>query len=430
MPDRASTKSGDRSVELADLDKRYVWHPFTQMSDWNDGTPLVIEKGEGNYLIDTDGNRYLDGVSSLWVLVHGHGRTEITDAIRAQLDDLAHSTLLGLANVPSVHLAECLVNIAPAGLEKVFYSDSGSTAVEIALKMAFQYWQQRGRPDKQKFICLDNAYHGDTVGAVSVGGIDLFHKVFGPLLFDTIQVPVDVAALEVVLKQRAGSVAAMIVEPLVQGAAGMLLQPDGYLAEVARLCREHDVLLIADEVATGFGRTGRMFACEHEAVSPDLLCVAKGITGGYLPLAATLATREIYDSFLGARADNLQFFHGHTYTGNPLACAAALASLRLFEEDGVLERVVERSKQLGALLEERIEPLEAVAEIRQRGLMIGIELNAEGKGAEVCARARHYGVVIRNLGDVVVLMPPLSVTKTELDKLVSAVDLSIHDVVK
>jgi len=430
MPHRASTKSGERTVQLADLDKRYVWHPFTQMSDWNDGRPLVIERGEGSYLIDTDGNRYLDGVSSLWTVVHGHGRAEINDAIRAQLDDLAHSTLLGLANVPSVHLAHSLVDIAPAELEKVFYSDSGSTAVEIALKMAFQYWQQRGRPDKHRFISLVNAYHGDTVGAVSVGGIDLFHGIFGKLLFDTIQVPIEVGALEKVLDEQADGVAAMIVEPLVQGAAGMLMQPDGYLGEVARLCRAHDVLLIADEVATGFGRTGKMFACEHEGVSPDLMCLAKGLTGGYLPLAATLATREIYDAFLGARGDNKQFFHGHTYTGNPLACAAALASLRLFEQEKVIERVVVRAEQLRVLLQERIAPLKAVSEVRQRGLMIGIELGVEGAGYDVCQRARHYGVVVRNLGDVVVLMPPLSITEPELAILVSAVDLSIQDVLK
>jgi adenosylmethionine-8-amino-7-oxononanoate aminotransferase len=418
--------TGNRTRDFVDLDKRYVWHPFTQMRDWNDSTPLVIERGEGNYLIDTDGNRYLDGVSSLWVLVHGHGRPEILDAIRHQLDALCHSTLLGLANVPSARLAEKLVAVSPRGLDKVFYSDSGSTAVEIALKMAFQYWKHRGRPEKSRFVCLDNAYHGDTIGAVSVGGIDVFHGVFGALLFDAIRVPTEIDALEAVLRERAEGIAAMIVEPVVQGAAGMLMQKPGYLAEVARLCEANDVLLIADEVATGFGRTGTMFACEHEGVSPDLMCVAKGITGGYLPLAATLTTREIYDAFLGERSEQKQLFHGHTYTGNPLACAAALASLELFETEDVLARVRSRADHLAEALD-ALSGRPEVREIRQRGLMVGIELSVEGAGYEVCAGARRHGVIIRPLGDVVVLMPPLAITELELDALVAAVATALDE---
>jgi adenosylmethionine-8-amino-7-oxononanoate aminotransferase len=414
--------------DLIDLDTRYVWHPFTQMREWADEPPLVIERAEGNYLIDTDGRRYLDGVSSLWVLVHGHGRPEIVAAIRDQAERVCHSTLLGLANVPAAQLAERLVAIAPAGLSKVFYSDSGSTAVEIALKMAFQYWQQVGRPEKRRFICLDNAYHGDTIGAVSVGGIDLFHGIFGPLLFETIRVPATAEALGAALRRDGESVAAFLVEPLVQGAAGVLLQPPGFLAEAARLCRAHDVLLIADEVATGFGRTGRMFACEHEGVTPDFLCLAKGLTGGTLPLAATLTTGRVYEAFLGKREDNRQFFHGHTYTGNPVACAAALASLAIFEREPVLECARSRADQIQAALCERVAKLPSVKEIRQRGLMIGVELAVPGAGRQVCRRMRDLGVIVRPLGDVVVLMPPLSITQAEAASLVAALAQAIADV--
>jgi adenosylmethionine---8-amino-7-oxononanoate aminotransferase len=444
----------DRTRTLIELDKRHVWHPFTQMQEWNEGTPLVIDRGEGNYLIDTEGQRYLDGVSSLWVTVHGHNRAEINEAIVAQLGRVAHSTLLGLANPPAAELAARLAEVAPAGLSKVFYSDSGSTAVEIALKIAFQYWQHRGRPAKRRFVALREAYHGDTLGAVSVGGIDLFHGIFGPLLFETLRVPTPhplryegtaeqcrdqaLAALERVLAAHGDELAALVLEPLVQGAAGMIVHPPGYLAEAARLCRRHEVLLIADEVATGFGRTGTLFACQQEEVSPDLLCLAKGITGGYLPLAATLASEEVYRAFLAPRVEGKQFFHGHTYTGNPLACAAALASLELFERDQILDNVGARAAQLQQLLAARVAPLPPVLEVRQRGLMIGVELAADRArktpypaealtGARVCERARAHGVLLRPLGDVVVLMPPLSLRAAEAEQLVDAVAASIRD---
>jgi adenosylmethionine---8-amino-7-oxononanoate aminotransferase len=446
----------DRTDHLLELDRRHVWHPFTQMSEWVSGRPLVIEGGDGNYLIDTEGNRYLDGVSSLWVTVHGHRRREIDDAIRAQLDRIGHSTLLGLASGPSAELAAKLAAVAPGELDKVFYSDSGSTAVEIGLKIAYQYQQHRGRTGKVRFAALAEAYHGDTLGAVSVGGIDLFHSIFRPLLFDNHRVPTPsprrhpgcspeqardraLAALAETLERHGHEIAALVMEPLVQGAAGMLVHPRGYLAEAARLCREHDVLLVLDEVATGFGRTGTMFACEQEGVTPDLLCVAKGITGGYLPLAATLATNEVYEAFLAPRVEGKQFFHGHTYTGNPLACAAAIASLELFQTDRTLDRVKARAERLEALLREHLQPLAPVAEIRQRGLMVGVELARGGSldtpypaadlaGARVCDRARDHGVILRPLGDVVVLMPPLSVTDADLDLLVSAVRGAITDV--
>jgi adenosylmethionine-8-amino-7-oxononanoate aminotransferase len=424
-------------MNLHQKDQAFVWHPFTQMRDWLD--PLVIERAEGNELIDTDGNRYLDGVSSLWVTVHGHRRREIDEAIIAQLGKVAHSTLLGLANVPSIELAERLVHKAPRGLTRVFYSDSGSTAVEVALKIAFQYQRQRGRTDKRKFLALTEAYHGDTLGSVSVGGIDLFHEIFHPLLFQVLRVAPDLTALERMLAAHAHELAAFVVEPLVQGAAGMLLQPPGFLRAARELCSRHDVLLICDEVATGFGRTGTLFACEQEDVRPDLLCLAKGITGGYLPLAATLATDEIFRAFLGEYGEKRAFFHGHTYTGNPLACAAAIASLELFDREQVLERLQPKIALLTARLAETIAPLSHVLEIRQRGFMVGIELvrdrasrepyrYEEAIGARVCQAVRGHGVILRPLGPVIVLMPPLSITEPQIEKLVSATRAGILEV--
>lgn len=435
---------------LQQTDHRYLWHPFTQMQEWFTEEPLIIERGEGNYLIDIDGNRYLDGVSSLWCNVHGHGRPEIDQAIVAQLRRIAHSTLLGLAHPPAILLAERLVEIAPAGLTKVFYSDNGATGVEIALKMAFQYWQQRDAEryrGKTAFLCFRGAYHGDTLGAVSVGGIDLFHSLYKPLLFDAHVLPApysmgeyDAALKEVqrILETRHRQIAGLIMEPLIQGAAGMLTYPPGFTRDVRELCRANEVLFIADEVATGFGRTGKMFACEHEGVCPDLFVVAKGLTGGYLPLAATLTTPEIFEAFLGAIEQKKTFYHGHTYTGNPLGCAAALASLDIFAQDRVLEQVQPR---IGFLREglERLRALKHVGEIRQLGLMVGIELFEDvpsrrryppGKrlGHRVIKEARRHGVLIRPLGDVIVLMPPLSVTTEEIDMLLRAVTLAIHTV--
>jgi adenosylmethionine-8-amino-7-oxononanoate aminotransferase len=309
------------TAELAAADRRHVWHPFTQQQGWCDEQPpCVIEHAEGTNLYDTDGNVYIDGVSSLWCNVHGHRHEAIDAAVAAQLGRVAHSTMLGLSHEPGIELAERLVAIAPPGLQRVFYSDSGSTAVEVALKMAFQYWAQLGEPERTGFIGLENAYHGDTIGAVSVGGIDLFHSLYRQLLFDTWQARAgDPEHLAELLSAHGERVAAVIVEPLVQGAAGMLMQSDGYLRRVRELCDEHRVLLICDEVATGFGRTGRMFACDHDQVTPDLMCVGKGLTGGYLPLAATLATDRVYEAFLGRHEELRTFFHGHTYTGNPLA---------------------------------------------------------------------------------------------------------------
>jgi adenosylmethionine-8-amino-7-oxononanoate aminotransferase len=408
-------------VDLASADRAFLWHPFTQQRGWTEEDPLVIDRAEGTELIDTEGRRYLDGVSSLWCNVHGHRHPTIDAAVREQLDRVAHSTMLGLTHAPGVRLAERLVELAPEGLTRVFYSDSGSTATEIALKMAFQYWQQRGYPERTRFVCLENAYHGDTVGSVSVGGIDLFHSLYRPLLFDAPRVPPgDAAAMEHALES--GEVAAVIMEPLVQGAAGMLMQPDGYLRQVRELCDRHGALLILDEVATGFGRTGRMFACEHEGVAPDFLCLAKGLTGGYMPLAATLTTERVYEGFLGEFEELRTFFHGHTYTGNALACAAAFASLQVFEQECTLDLLQPKI----ALLRRLLEPIAAhpaVKEVRQRGVMVGIELTEHPlelrMGHQVTLEARRRGALIRPLGDVVVLMPPLSTSMADLERLVA-----------
>ena len=313
--------------DLVEADRRYLWHPFTQQRDWEREEPVIVQRAEGTDLIDTKGRRYIDGVSSLWCNVHGHRHPRIDAAIRDQLDQVAHSTMLGLSHPPAIDLARRLVEIAPDGLSRVFYSDSGSTATEIALKIAYQYWRQQGEERRTRFVSLREAYHGDTIGSVSVGGIDLFHATYRPLLFETLAAtPGDVEEMRGLFEAHPGEIAAVIMEPLVQGAAGMIVHPEGYLRAVRDLCDEHGALLICDEVAVGFGRTGRMWACEHEGVSPDLLCIAKGITGGYLPMAATLTSERVYEGFLGEHTDFRTLFHGHTYTGNPLACAAALAS--------------------------------------------------------------------------------------------------------
>ncbi|HEX2391614.1 MAG TPA: adenosylmethionine--8-amino-7-oxononanoate transaminase [Solirubrobacterales bacterium] len=415
----------------AQLDHSHVWHPFTQHSIWAQEEPLVIESAEGAFLIDVEGNRYLDGTSALWCNVHGHRQPAIDRALREQLDRVAHTTMLGLTHPGAAELAARLVEIAPSGLARVFYSDSGSTAAEIALKIAFQYQQQRGGEHirRTSFVRLREAYHGDTIGSVSVGGIDLFHATYRPLLFATHAAePGDAADLERILAAHGEEIAAVIVEPLVQGAAGILVQPEGYLREVRRLCDEHGVLLICDEVATGFGRTGTMFACEQEGVAPDLMCLAKGITGGYLPLAATLATEQIYEGFLGAPEDFRTFFHGHTYTGNPLACAAALANLDVFESERTIERLQPKIELLGELLAE-IEGMPEVEEVRWKGFMVGIDLGdhdpALVMGHRVTREARKRGAIVRPLGNTVVVMPPLAISEAELRQLLGIAAESI-----
>ncbi len=465
-----------KTKKLIQKDKKYVWHPFTQMQSWEKEPILVIEEGKGSYLKDTEGNWYLDGVSSLWVNVHGHRKKEIDKALNKQIKKLAHSTLLGLGSESSIELAEKIIEVAPKGLSRVFYSDSGSTAVEIALKIAFQYWQQKDSGQykkKKKFLNLTNAYHGDTLGAVSVGGMDLFHQVYSSLLFESFQAPSPhcyrckltplkannsslrvsgnlasqnppakkVCAwqcadkMEQLIKKHHRELAAVIVEPLMQGAAGMHLAPPGFLKKVRQLCTRYNVLLIVDEVATGFGRTGKMFACEHENVKPDLMAVAKGLTGGYLPLAATLATERVYNVFKGKYSDLKTFFHGHTYTGNALASAAAVKNLELFKKEKVLKKLQPKIE----LMEKELldfESLDSVGEVRQAGMMVGIELikNKQRKvsfpweekmGMRVCEEARQLGAILRPLGNTIILMPPLSISKKELRNLLKITYRSI-----
>jgi adenosylmethionine-8-amino-7-oxononanoate aminotransferase len=419
------------SVDHAQLDQDHLWHPFTQQRGWAEEEPLMIERAEGTDLIDSDGHRYIDGVSSLWCNVHGHQHAGIDAALGEQLGKVAHTTMLGLSHPGGAELAGRLVDLAPDGLSRVFYSESGSTATEIALKMAFQYQQQRGGQHVRRtsFVHLRDSYHGDTIGSVSVGGIDLFHSTYRPLLFETHAAePGDAADLERVLAAHEEEIAAVIVEPLVQGAAGMLIHPPGYLRAVRKLCDDFGVLLICDEVATGFGRTGTMFACEQENVTPDLLCLAKGLTGGYLPLAATLATERIYEGFLGAPEEYRTFFHGHTYTGNPLACAAALANLDAFENEQTIEGLQPKIALLRELLDE-VEAMPEVSEVRSHGFMVGIDLGehdpALRMGHRVTVEARERGAIIRPLSDVVVLMPPLSISEDDLRRLVKIATESI-----
>ncbi len=451
-------KDGRFAARLEQLDKKYLWHPFTQMLDWQQEPQVIIDSGRGSTLTDIHGNTYLDGVSSLWVTVHGHRKKELDAAVAAQLRKIAHSTLLGLSNVPATVLAEKLVKLAPRGLTRVFYSDSGSTAVEISLKIAFQYWQQKGPAfaSKTKFISLKEAYHGDTIGSVSVGGMDLFHSLYRPLLFQSYKIETPFCyrcslgreypscglacadQAEKVISEHAHETAALIIEPLVQGAAGMLVSPPGYLKRMRELCTRFNILLIADEVATGFGRTGTMFACEQESVIPDLMAVAKGVTGGYLPLAATLATEEIYRGFLGEYRELRTFFHGHTYTGNPLACAAAIANIDLFKKERTLTRLKPKIRLLKKELE-RFTELEHVGDIRQKGFMAGIELVKdratkepyaleEKIGIGVIKECRRQGLIIRPLGNVIVLMPPLAMTEPELKRMMETVYRSIRTV--
>lgn len=451
----------DLAYEQAiEADMKHVWHPFSPMLEYLSEAPhpLMIVGADGCTLKDSEGRRYIDGTSSLWVNVHGHKKQELDTSIKAQLAKVAHTTLLGLASEPSALLAKALAEIAPGNLTRVFYSDSGSTAVEIALKVAFQYNQQAGRPQKKEFVTFTNDYHGDTLGAVSVGGHDLFHNIFKPLLFHShraqaaycYRCPVGSAypachlrclnEFEEILRAEGNRVAAVICEPKVQGAAGILVQPPGYLKKISDLCRQYQVLLILDEVATGFGRTGALFACEHEGVEPDIVCLAKGITGGYLPLAATLFKEEIYEAFLGPYEESKTFFHGHTYTGNPLASAAALASLDLIRRDGWIKDVQKRSAHMAEFLNP-LRKLSHVGDVRQCGMMVGIELVADKKTKEpfpiearigrlVTMKARERNIIIRPLGDVIVLMPPLAIEPTQIEELIEATSWAISEIME
>jgi len=491
----------EENKKLEELDNKYIWHPFTQMKDWLEEKPIIISEGRGCFIKDIYGRWYLDGISSMWVTIFGHRKKEIDDAIKEQLDKVAHSTLLGLSNVPAIKLAEKLIQLVqksfgqsqgsnPAlstnnppipplekggkgGFEKegkaeinnssllahhsllckVFYSDNGSTAVEVALKMAFQYWKHKGVNGRNVFVSLNNAYHGDTIGAVSVGGVDIFHQAFGPLLFKTYKAPSPYCyrcelgkeyqdckfacldMMEELFRAHANEIAAMIIEPFIQAAGGMITSPPGYLKGVRELCTKYDILMIADEVATGFGRTGKMFACAHEDVLPDIMCLSKGITGGYMPLAVTLATDQIFNAFLGEFKDLKTFFHGHSYTGNPLACTAALACLDLFEREQILESLKVKIEILEAWLREVLK-LKYVGDVRNAGMMAGVELVRDKKskepydwsekiGWQVAYHARDIGVFIRPLGNIIVIMPPLSISEQNLKRFLEIIKDSI-----
>lgn len=449
--------SGYSTEQLREWDRQHVWHPFTQMQDWEQEEPIVITRGEGSWLIDSDGNRYLDGVASMWTNVHGHCRRELNEALKAQVDRLEHSTLLGLASEQSIILARRLAEVTPAGLDRFFYSDNGSTAMEVAVKMAFQYQLHKGRAERSRFITFRHAYHGDTLGAVSVGGIDIYHRTFRPLLFETIQAPSPYCyrcelgcsgpetcgmkcldALDSLMMQHGATCAGLVIEPLLQGAGGMIVQPPGFLRRVRELCDRYGLLMITDEVATGFGRTGRMFACQHEAVVPDIMALSKGIAAGYLPIAATVTTEEVYGAFMGEYAELKTFFHGHTFTGNPLACAVALRSLELFESDRLLELLQPKIDRLKVRLAE-FASLPHVGDVRQCGLAAGIEL-VEDKatkqaypwelktGVRVCLEARKQGIFSRPLGNTVVVFPPLAITPDELELLLNGLERAIRTV--
>jgi adenosylmethionine-8-amino-7-oxononanoate aminotransferase len=442
-----------RDEMLHAWDKHHVWHAFTQMQEYE---PLLIEQGEGCWLIDTEGRRYLDGSASMWCNVHGHRHPRLDAAITKQLAQVAHTTNLGLSNPTTVEFARRLVEVAPQGLEKVFFSGDGSSAIEAALKMAFQFWRQAAapQPDRTRFIAIGEAYHGDTLGAIGVGGVDRFTALFAPLTFEAIRLPSpggrcprtgmqppsldeSLAALDRLLAEHAGTVAAVIMEPLVQMAAGIYVHPPGFLRGIRDLTAKHDVLLILDEVATGFGRTGTMFACEQEDVAPDFLCLAKGLTAGYLPMAATLTTARVWEAFLGSHAEQRAFFHGHTYGGNPLAAAAGIASLDIFRDEEVLESLPPKIAHLRQFCG-RLASHDHVGAVRQCGLVAGIELVAdkaagrpfpwqEKRGTRACLSARKYGAILRQLGDVVVIMPPLSMRLDELDQLCDAAERGIQD---
>ncbi len=441
------------AAELTTLDHRHVWHPFTPMSAWfSKKDPLIITHGQDEYLYDIQGRRYIDGVSSLWCNIHGHRVPELDAAMQRQLSKVAHTTLLGACNVPSIQLAAELAQVAPAGLEKVFYSDNGSTAVEVALKMAFQYWQNIGRSEKTGFLSMTAAYHGDTLGAVSLGHIDAFHARYRAINFPSLradlpQIPAYSPAnstidshivpfslfsewdnyIRDVIAAHANVLAAVVIEPVVQGAGGMLMQPHGTLSRLRKLCDEHEVLLICDEVMTGFGRTGALFACDHEQISPDILCLSKGLTGGYMPLGATLTHQRIFDAFCGDPNAGRTFFHGHTFTGHPLACEVARVSLQMILERDLSRRALEMSQWLAdGLRALRDHP--NVGDIRITGGIAAVEIVQQRTpltpfpwqrrmGGEICRRLRSHGVLLRPLGDVVVIMPPLAATKASVEQI-------------
>ncbi|HRJ11427.1 MAG TPA: adenosylmethionine--8-amino-7-oxononanoate transaminase [Prosthecobacter sp.] len=416
--------------QLLALEKRHLWHPFTPMREWcaPEHEPLLLAEGKGCVLRDQHGREYLDGNSSIWTNIHGHGHPVIHAAIKEQLDRVAHTSFLGFTHEPAIRLAGELVDFFPEGtLTRVFYSDDGSTAVECALRMALQFWRQNGCPERDTILAFDHAYHGDTLGAASTGGIPLFKGSGNDFGYRTLRVP-DLDRLDALTRDETRRLAAVILEPLIQGSAGMRLWPRGMLAALRQWCDRHDVLLILDEVMTGFGRTGMMFACELEGVTPDLICLAKGLTGGLLPMAATLTTERVFEGFLGREKT---FYYGHSYTASQLGCAAALASLRVFREERVLESLPGKTACFTSLLD-GLRALPRVKEIRQCGMIAGIEIGpfdtALLTGAAVCLAARKHGLLTRPILDTLVLMPPLCVTSSELERMTRALKLALEEV--
>jgi adenosylmethionine-8-amino-7-oxononanoate aminotransferase len=434
--------------QLFNNDRNYVWHPFTQMKDYAEQDHVLIEKAEGVFLFDADGNRYYDTNSSWWVNIHGHAHPRIRDAINNQFQQMDHVMFSGLTHPSAIELAEKLVMLSPEGLNKVFYSDNGSTAVEVAVKMSFQYWQHKGQKEKCKFIYLDQSYHGDTMGAVSVGGVEIYHATFKSLMFKSYNVPSPhslkwengefeskeaclsfcITALRDRLEQSSHEVAAIIVEPMIQAAGGMLMVPAEYLRAVRELCDEFNVHLIADEVATGFGRTGKMFACEHTNLTPDLMCLSKGITAGVMPLSVTLATNDIYEAFYDDYATMKTFFHGHSFTGNPLACAVALESLRIFEDELVMDHVKQVSTHLSHQVQ-RFSASKHLANVRSLGMIAAFNLyeNAEKRtpynftermGFKVYLEGLKHGLMLRPLGDTLYYWLPLCTTEGQINDIV------------
>jgi adenosylmethionine-8-amino-7-oxononanoate aminotransferase len=444
-----------RVNELRDWDQRHHWHAFTQMAEYE---PLIIERAEGCRLIDIDGREYLDGASSMWCNVHGHNHPKINAAIREQLERVSHCTALGMGCDTTVRLAKRLADLAPGELSRVFFASDGSSAIEVALKMAFQYWRQcaEPQPGKTKFLAFGEAYHGDSIGSASISGIARFHALFKPLLVDVIRAGIPdvrtlpagtspeaacnkfLADVEKLLAQHHSEVAAVVIEPLVQCAAGMVMHPRGFLHGLRKLTEKYDVLLIADEVAVGFGRTGEMFACEQEGVVPDVLCIGKGLSGGYLPIAAAITNDTIYNSFLGEYHEGRTLHHGHTFSGNPLASAAALASIELFEQENTLENLRPKIARLGANLCQLAEHPH-VLRTRQRGFIGALELTPDkSAGAtypfeercawRVCRETLRRGVWLRPLGDVLYVMPPLAISLAELDRIMDTLAAAIENV--
>ncbi len=451
-----------KKENLEKWDKEYFWHPFTQMKVYREEENIIVERGEGVYIYDINGNKYLDGVASLWCNVHGHNHPKLNKALIEQVNKIAHFTTLGASNIPAIVFAKKLVDITPKGLTKVFYSEDGSEAMEIAIKIAYHYWHNKGEKQRNKFITLSEAYHGDTIGSVSVGGINIFHDKYKPLLFDVYKMPSPyLEAIKKVGREKAleeettkllieeveefvfkhhQEIAGFVLEAGVQGAAGILPFPKGYLKEIRRICDEYNILMIVDEVATGFGRTGYMFASEKEGISPDIMALGKGITGGYLPLATTLTTEEIFNEFLGDFGEAKHFYHGHTYTGNPLACSVAIANLEVFEEENTLENVRKNIELLERRLPEFLE-LKHVGDVRNYGLMAGVELVKDKKtnepfpygertGFKVAKNMLKRGIWVRPLGDVMVIMPPLAIKEEELNYFLDSLKESIKELEK